>query len=202
MGDPFSVAGSAVGVISLGLSICQGLLAYYGPFKAYDEQIHDVSNRITSFDSTLKALEDVLAHAQVFSSPLTAQSATVALDSIFACQEGLERLSKMLERCKGTASAKSFLGSKIQINRILYPFRRDTLMAILETVSWLQAHLNTSLQILNMSVHCTRERVCSSLTENIKGDDGYHSKADRYDHHVFSIERPPDQSDFTGSEEV
>jgi len=148
MGDPFSVAGSAVGVISLGLTVCQGLLAYYGPFKAYDEQIHDVSNRITSFDSTLKALQDVLANAQVLSSPLTAQSATVALDSIFNCQEGLEKLSKMLDKCKSTST--SFLGSKIQINRILYPFKRDTLMALLETVSWLQAHLNTSLQILNM----------------------------------------------------
>lgn len=148
MGDPFSVAGSAVGVISLGLSVCQGLLAYYGPFKAYDEQIHDVSNRITTFDSTLKVLQDVLANTQVFFTPMTAQSATVALDSIFNCQEGLERLSKTLDKCKNTST--SFLGSQIPTNRILYPFKRDTLMALLETVSWLQAHLNTSLQILNM----------------------------------------------------
>lgn len=147
MSDPFSGAGSAVGVISLGLAACQGLLAYYGPFKAYDEQINDVSNRIRSFDSTLKALQDVLANGQAFSS-LTAQSAAVTLDSIFNCQEGLERLSKMLDKCKSTNT--TLLGSKIPINRILYPFKRDTLIALLETVSWLQAHLNTSLQILNM----------------------------------------------------
>lgn len=148
MGDPFSVAGSAVGVISLGLTVCQGLLTYYGPFKAYDEEIRDVSNHIKSFESTLKALENVLANSQIFLSPLTAQSATVALDSIFNCQEGLERLSKMLNKCKSTST--KLLGSKIQINRILYPLKRDTLMALLETVNWLQAHLNTSLQILNM----------------------------------------------------
>lgn len=148
MGDPFSVAGSAVGVISLGLTVCQGLLTYYGPFKAYDEEIRDVSNHIKSFQSTLKALENVLANSQIFLSPLTAQSATVALDSIFNCQEGLGRLSKMLNKCKSTST--KLLGSKIQINRILYPVRRDTLMTLLETVNWLQAHLNTSLQILNM----------------------------------------------------
>lgn len=65
MADPFSVAGSAVGVISLGLAVGQGLLAYYGPLKAYDEQIHDVSDRIKSFSSTLKALKAVLANAKV-----------------------------------------------------------------------------------------------------------------------------------------
>jgi hypothetical protein len=166
MADPFSVTGSAVGVISLGLSLCQGLLAYYGPFKAYDEQIHDVSRRITSFNSTLKALQDLLANAQVFSSPLTAQSATVALDSIFSCQEGLDRLGKMLDKCRST---KNILGSKIQINRILYPFKRDTLMVLLERVSWLQAQLNTSLQILNMLVHCERKRRFSLTNRNLQG---------------------------------
>jgi hypothetical protein len=49
MGDPFSVAGSAVGVISLGLTVCQGLLTYYGQFKAYDEEIRDVSNHNQKF---------------------------------------------------------------------------------------------------------------------------------------------------------
>jgi hypothetical protein len=150
MTDPFSVAGSAVGVISLGLTVCQGLLAYYGPFKDYDEQIQDVSNRIKSFNSTLKASEDVLANAQVFSSTLTAQSATVAFDCIFNCHEGLKRLKNMLDKCRGSPSSKTFLGPKFQMNRMLYPFKRDTLVTLLDTMSWLQADLNTSLQILTM----------------------------------------------------
>jgi hypothetical protein len=150
MADPFSVAGSAVGVISLGLTVCQGLLAYYGPFKAYDEQIHDFLSRITSFDSTLKALQDVLANVEVSSSALTTQSATVALGCIFNCQEGLKRLKSILDKCRGSPSTKSFLGSKIQINKMLYPFRRDTLVTLLDTMSWLQADLNASLQSLTM----------------------------------------------------
>lgn len=150
MTDPFSVAGSAVGVISLGLAVGQGLLAYYGPLKAYDEQIHDVSDRIKSFNSTLKALKAVLANAEIFSSTSTAHSATVALDCIFNCQEGLKRLKSMLDKCRGSPSSKNLLGCKIQINRMLYPFRRDTLVMLLDTTSWLQADLNTSLQILTM----------------------------------------------------
>ena len=150
MTDPFSVAGSAVGVISLGLTVCQGLLAYYGPLKAYDEQIHDVSNRITSFNNTLKELKDLLANTEVSSSALMPQSATAALGCIFNCQEGLKRLKNMLNKCRSSTSNKSLLRSKIQINRMLYPFRRDTLVTLLDTMSWLQADLNTSLQTLTM----------------------------------------------------
>jgi hypothetical protein len=95
-------------------------------------------------------LEDVLANAQVFSSTLTAQSATVALDCISNCEEGLKRLKNMLDKCRSSPSTKSFLGPKIQINRMLYPFKRDTLVTLLDTMSWLQADLNTSLQILTM----------------------------------------------------
>ena len=44
MGDPFSVAGSAVGVISLGLAICQSLISYYGSWKAYDDEIKSLNS--------------------------------------------------------------------------------------------------------------------------------------------------------------
>jgi hypothetical protein len=35
MSDPISVIRSAVDIISLGLTVCQGLLTYHGPFKVY-----------------------------------------------------------------------------------------------------------------------------------------------------------------------
>lgn len=150
MADPFSVTGSAVGVISLGISVCQGLLAYYDSFKAYDEQIKDVSLRVQSFSNILKALNEVLSDAQASSSILATRQGAVALDCIFNCQEGLERLQKVLEKCKYSPLNLSFLSSKFQINRMLYPFKRDTLVTVLDTLKWLQDDLNTSLQILTL----------------------------------------------------
>jgi hypothetical protein len=150
MADPLSVAGSAVGIISLGLTVCQGLLAYYGPFKSFHDQIDEVICRIAALDGILKVLQDVFMDDHIISTSLTAQSAAVAVDCILRCSEGLHRLKKTLEKCTSTKSTNNPFRSKIQINRMLYPFRRDTLMALLETMSWLQANLNTSLQILNM----------------------------------------------------
>lgn len=150
MADPFSVTGSAVGVISLGLTICQGLLAYYGPFKAFHEQIDEVADQIAALDSILKALQHVLINANVLSTSETAPSAVVAIDSILNCQEGLTKLRRMLERCDKTKSARSSVEPNKQISRLLYPFRRETLMAFMETMSCLQVNLNTSMQMLSM----------------------------------------------------
>ncbi|KAL4793923.1 hypothetical protein BDV19DRAFT_206779 [Aspergillus venezuelensis] len=41
---------------------------------------------------------------------------------------------------------------KAHANRLLYPFRRETLMSVFENVSWLQDNLNTSLQMLQISL--------------------------------------------------
>lgn len=150
MADPFSVAGSAAGVISLGLAVCQGLLAYYGPFKLFHEQIDEVACRIAALDSMLKVLKTMLINARLLSASPTAPSTALAFDSILCCQEGLNRLKKTLEKCNNTRLADNLIASKIQANRMLYPFKRETLMALMETMSWLQANLNTSLQMLNL----------------------------------------------------
>jgi hypothetical protein len=150
MADPFSVTGSAVGVISLGLTVCQGLLAYYGQFKAFHEQIDEVTDRMAALESILKALQHVLINASVLSMCETAPSATVAIDSILKCYDGLNKLGRMVEKCDATKSTRNSTGHNKQISRLLYPFRRETLMALTETMSCLQANLNTSLQLLNM----------------------------------------------------
>jgi hypothetical protein len=148
--DAFSVTGSAVGVISLGLSICQGLLAYYGPFTAFHEQICDVESRITALEGILKVLERVLNEGFAQFGSSTAQSTTVALGSIWSCQDGLNRLQIILQKCTQTNGSNICTGFSRQVNRLLYPFRRETLMALMELLDWLQATLNTSLQMLIM----------------------------------------------------
>jgi hypothetical protein len=54
------VAASAVGVASLGIQVCQGLLAYYDAWKAYDHDIASTYNAITDLRDTLTILETTL----------------------------------------------------------------------------------------------------------------------------------------------
>lgn len=151
MSDPFSVAGSAVGVISLGLSACQGLLAYYGPFKSFHEEISDVTSQIESLDGILKVLQNILFKIDIQHASPTADSTKIALDAIMRCQQKLQKLETTLDKCAKTP-AKMLLVSKLRLNRILYPFRQETLMSLIKTMGWLQGNLNTALQMLNMYV--------------------------------------------------
>jgi nitrogen regulatory protein PII-like uncharacterized protein len=54
------VAGSAVGIASLGIQVCQGLLTYYDAWKGYDHDITSTYNAITDLRDTLTLLESVL----------------------------------------------------------------------------------------------------------------------------------------------
>jgi hypothetical protein len=105
---------------------------------------------MAALESILKVLQYVLINTSVLSTCETASSAAAAIDSILKCYEGLNKLGRMLEKCDATKSARSSTSHNKQISRLLYPFRRETLIALTETMSCLQANLNTSLQVLNM----------------------------------------------------
>jgi hypothetical protein len=50
MGDPFSVAGSAVEVISLGLQVCQGLALYINKYKSADKEIRNFECKVEGLE--------------------------------------------------------------------------------------------------------------------------------------------------------
>jgi hypothetical protein len=150
MAEAFSVTSGAVGVISLGLTICQGLFAYYEPFKTFHEQISDIESRITALEGVLDVLQRVLNEGFAQFGASTAQSTTVALGTICSCQDGLNRLQIILQKCTQANGSKICTSLNRQVNRLLYPFRRETLVALMELLDRLQATLNISLQMLIM----------------------------------------------------
>jgi hypothetical protein len=152
MSDPFSVTGSAVGVASLRLTLCQGFLAYYGPYKAFNDDINEVLSRIQSLNHILLLLRErcsMLSSPE--ESPLTQPEALVT-DQIVNCRKGLEKLQKMLQKCKAACPSDSEHAPRFKnhIDRFMYPFRRDTLMQLMATVNWLQSNIDTSLQVLQL----------------------------------------------------
>jgi hypothetical protein len=54
------VAGTAVGIASLGIQVCQGLLSYYDSWKSYDSDISSTYNTISDLSKTLILLKTTL----------------------------------------------------------------------------------------------------------------------------------------------
>ncbi|KAK7710109.1 hypothetical protein SLS57_008446 [Botryosphaeria dothidea] len=57
MSDPFSVAGSAVGIVSLGLAVCQGIIGYYNAYKGQEDEVDEMLEKTSRLASILKLLK-------------------------------------------------------------------------------------------------------------------------------------------------
>lgn len=146
MSDPVSLAGTAVGIVSLGLSVCKGLVSYYSQVRDCPKETKNMLQKIEGLKDVLEVLEDVFRSHDDLKTETPAVK--TAKQNILACTNGLEELKDITEKCEAT-SAKS---GRDLINRMSYPFRRDTIKAILEHVDSLQSNLDTSIDVLHLQV--------------------------------------------------
>lgn len=151
MTDPFSVAAGAAGVISLGLTLCQGLITYYGPFSARDSETKNLVRTVSGLKSTIEALA---SKASTLHDPQTAHltaEVQIVMTHISDCEAGLQELSQALDKCKRCdASGKLKEKEWDLVRRALYPFKQGTLLGLVRVVSGLQSNLDTVLHLLQM----------------------------------------------------
>ena len=60
MGDPITSLGTAVGIVSLGIQACQGLVTYYASFRTFESDINSLVRRLEVLQNTLGVLNDVI----------------------------------------------------------------------------------------------------------------------------------------------
>jgi hypothetical protein len=87
------VVGSAVGIVSLGIQVCQGLLKYYGAWKDSQKDISTMYTSVNNFISILKQLEKKLSHPS-----LDEETAKDVSSSILACKGGICALEDELAK--------------------------------------------------------------------------------------------------------
>jgi hypothetical protein len=148
MADPFSIAGSAVGNMSLGLTVCQGLFQYY---SACRDSSADVKALVSSLDGLIRALEqfESTINDQQFDSKARADIAPFLTE----CEDAVKNLERELEKVKKeppTASGgrlKAKLGNASKT--LLYPFRESTLKKLQGFVG----EVRENLSLAASSVH-------------------------------------------------
>ncbi|EPE28002.1 Ankyrin repeat-containing protein [Glarea lozoyensis ATCC 20868] len=145
MGDP-------VGIASLGIQVCHGLLQYYKTWKDYKDDIEATYERIESFEQTLLLLCNTI-NQRGPSPDLLNQVA----DCIQACRDGIARLSAKFEKIKERTpdeSAMNILRRQIhfQSQRLIYPFRASTLAKLREITTELQSNLLAAATVLNIDL--------------------------------------------------
>jgi hypothetical protein len=151
MAEALGVAGSVVGIVSIGIQIAQGFLKYYGAWK---DQDGDVSNMCASLDNLLGTLTILLKTIQP-PAKFDEDVKDNVEKSINTFGGALEKLKGELKKVQDTESPKPGVRSTMRrhVRRALYPFKEDTLRKIQGAASEARSNLALALQVLQVFVN-------------------------------------------------
>ncbi|KJX98546.1 ankyrin repeat protein [Zymoseptoria brevis] len=158
------VVGSAVGIASLGIQVCQGLLDYYDGWKGYPTDIAGAYNSIADLNKTLALLKVSLDAKE-----LDHDRAERAKEALETCKDGLTRLSKKLQKLQTHEKPQGFrqrLWSEFQ--RGSYPFKASTLAKLREIVDDVMERLKPALQVLQLDVSINSQKTLLVVAADTK----------------------------------
>jgi hypothetical protein len=147
MADPLSIAGTAVGILSLGIQVCGGLFQYYAQFRGLHADIDDILGRVENLEGILRGLEPLIRRYESGDGKAPSQLQL----ALTACEKALQRLKGISEKCYNTKGAKG-LQERITLvrRRILWPFKKETLRELQDTLNGFQDNLSLALQSLGL----------------------------------------------------
>ena len=158
MAEALGVAGSVVGIVSLGIQLTQGLLKYYGSWKDQDNVVEEMCISLDNLSASLMVLEKALQPPARFD-----KSVKDSVEKNINAMHGtMQKLEDELCKVRDAESPKNGVRSAMRrhVRRAFYPFREETLSKIQRGVAEAHRHLDLALQVLQMSVcpgHCKSE---------------------------------------------
>ncbi|KAJ5414661.1 hypothetical protein N7509_001288 [Penicillium cosmopolitanum] len=143
MSDPFSVAGSAVGVISLGLQVCSKIVSYTQAVRGQNDDIQNLASKAANIRSSLKQLRELIEETRDnspdFADDLEAQA--------FGLKANVEKLRTKIEQYKPVVTESLQNKARSTLKRVIYPLKKEALFEIGDCLDGMQATLRTALTI-------------------------------------------------------
>jgi ankyrin repeat domain-containing protein 50 len=125
------VAGSAVGLASLGIQVCQGLVSYYDAWKSFNSDVSSTYDSIDDLSRTLALLKSSLDNDE-----LDEEKKERVKECVRSCEESLINLSKKSEKLQKYRQPERLRQKAwAELQRAWYPFRASTLAKLREIVA-------------------------------------------------------------------
>ncbi|KAK4896478.1 hypothetical protein LTR27_005694 [Elasticomyces elasticus] len=135
------VAGTAVGIASLGIQVCEKLHLYYAGWRDCPDDVASNVKAIESLRRTFELFEPILADHN-----LPSDIKQQVEQCLTACTNGVNTLKKKFDKFGSPDKVKA------ATLRLEYPFRRSTLVKLSERVGKLLGHLDLALQVLEVGL--------------------------------------------------
>lgn len=135
-----NAAASVVGIVSLGIQVCQGITWYYGEWKDCPDDVMRMVDSVKSLRKTLELFEPILSDKEIETDPKQRVE-----ECIIACSEAI--------RCLGTERKKFDEPAKIKwvVRRLTYPFKASTLSKLQESADEVLDRLSMVVQALDLT---------------------------------------------------
>ena len=151
MADPFSIAASAAGVLSLGLSACNGLLKYYSAYKNSGSAVSTMYSQLLSLTKTLTLIEGIMHDEQAQFDRASRKRLDESLESCRIAAETLEKkLKKVTIYSEPEKVAQGRPNIRGMVQKASFPFRESTLIKLKEIMTDFRGDLILVLDVLQM----------------------------------------------------
>lgn len=147
MAEAIGTLGTAVGVASFGIQVCQGLIAYFSVYKDQDAVVQKVNQQISTLESLLSLTRDVLRSLSRDHGPVVVQVEALVVQ----CRSSIVELGVVLERCnRGTSQRKLTHRIQRKFQGAMFPFRLESLKNVQTDVGIIQDNLNLAFNLLQL----------------------------------------------------
>ena len=149
MGDPLSITASAAGFISLGITVCQGLIDYCQAFAGQYQDVQIIMQDLQGLERSLTLLHGSLTHRP--------DLLDLVQPYIVTLKGRIDDLQPILGRFREDISGKNLSGQhafknkvKTATQRTLYPFKKGTISGLRDTVRQAQDNLSLALGVVQV----------------------------------------------------
>ncbi|KAL9602876.1 MAG: hypothetical protein Q9219_001572 [cf. Caloplaca sp. 3 TL-2023] len=147
MADPFSVAGSAVGIIALGLKVTGELVKFYTAFKDQDSDVARVLRELSGLEMIFKSLNDTLSsRCSKLEEQEMVQQTESTINGCLGLIHELQHEMKLFNEPASGVRAKIKKAGKL----VTYPFQKSTLEKLRENIAAIEDNVQLALQCLNL----------------------------------------------------
>lgn len=136
--------GAAVGIVSLGIQLCQSWVRYYDDWKSFGDDIAETRRCVEALGNIFEALS-LVVNANTFK-----QKHRVIVETcLLSCTSGLGSLKMNYDKFENQKKLKR------QALRLLYAFKTSTLTMVKELVVEVVLELQLALQLTDISENIT-----------------------------------------------
>lgn len=141
MADPFSVAASVAGILSLGIESCKLIVKYCGDFNGADDQIESIALKAGGLSSTLQQIDTLLKETD----GVHPKIADDIREKILQNETWITKINERVARLSTATS--SGLSDKLRATakKAAYPLKKSSLVDTVEILQGLQMNLHTAL---------------------------------------------------------